>query len=426
MRILVNRYDVNSLHRILLRPRKGIGGAAVRDIVSSGQEVGLRLMDMVLLKTFTMGEPYGFLLESLSAGEITVLDVETTGLNPVRDEVIEIASVKLSKGKLCEKFHCYVKNTVLVGDSQKIHGLTDKFLQEHGKDPAEALDAFKHFIGNGLVVGHNIAFDVRILLGYAIRLGIQMAIWSFEDTLNMAKRFLAAERYNLESLTNLLGLSARPSHKAMDDVLSTLELLARLVKFITPGANKRKEIVLKYEKSFRPLAESIQAWRNHLNSRRPPELLDIILYESGLSNYYQGDPKRLHNLKKLQLVFAEKDNAKLDPQSAMEEILSFTALSKNIDHLMENDNRVPVITLHQAKGLEFDNVFIVGVAEDEIPHYYSKKEGRIEEERRLFYVGMTRGKKRLIISSSKRDLSGRPKMPSQFLKCIGPDVIQKE
>lgn len=426
LRILVNRYDVNSLHRILLRPRKGIGDAAVRDIVSSGQEVGLRLMDMVLLKTFTMGEPYGFLLESLSAGEITVLDVETTGLIPVRDEVIEIAGVKLSKGKVCEKFHCYVKNTVPVGDSQKIHGLTDKFLQVHGKDPAEALDAFKHFIGNGPVVGHNIAFDVRILVGHAIRSGIQMAIWSFEDTLDMAKRFLTAERYDLESLTNLLGLSARPSHKAMDDVLCTLKLLGRLVKFATPGASKRKEIVSKYEKSFKPLAESIQAWRNHLNSRRPPELLDIILYESGLRNYYQGDPKRLQHLEELQRIFAERDNAKLDPQSAMEEILSFTALSKNIDHLMENDNRVPVITLHQAKGLEFDNVFIVGVAEDEIPHYYSKKEGRIEEERRLFYVGMTRGKKRLIISNSKRDLSGRPKMPSQFLKCIAPDVIQKE
>ncbi|MCK4814601.1 DNA helicase UvrD, partial [bacterium] len=344
LRILVNRYDVNSLHRILLRPRKAIGGAAVRDIVSSGQKVGLRQTDMVLPRTFTMGEPYGLLLERLSVGEITVIDVETTGLIPVRDEVIEIADIKLSKGKICEKFHCHVKNTIPVGDSQKIHGLTDEFLREQGKDSAEALDGFKHFIGNSLVVGHNIGFDVRILLGNAIRSGIQMPIWSFEDTLDIAKRFLTADRYDLESLANLLGLSARPSHKAMDDVLSTLELLARLVKFITPGANKRKEIVLKYEKSFRPLAESIQAWRNHLNSRRPPELLDIILYESGLSNYYQGDPKRLHNLKKLQLVFAEKDNAKLDPQSAMEEILSFTALSKNIDHLMESDNRVPVIT----------------------------------------------------------------------------------
>lgn len=428
LRILVNRYDVNSLHRILLRPRKGIGDAAIKDIVSSGKKVGLRLTDMVLLRTFTMGEPYGFLLERLSMGEITVVDVETTGLIPVRDEVIEIAGIKLLKGKVCEKFHCYVKNTVPVGDSQKIHGLSDEFLQEHGKDPAEALAGFKHFIGNSLVVGHNIGFDVRILLGSATRSGIQMPIWSFEDTLDIAKRFLAADRYDLESLTNLLGLSARPSHKAMDDVLCTLELLAHLVKFITPGTSKRKGIVSKYAKTFKSLAESIQAWRNRLNLRRPPELLDIILYESGLRNYYQGDPKRLQHLQELQRIFAEKDkdNAELDPQSAMEEILSYTALSKNIDHLMDNDNRVPVITLHQAKGLEFDNVFIVGVAEDEIPHYYSKKEGRIEEERRLFYVGMTRGKKRLIISNSKRDLSGRPKMPSQFIKCIVPEVIWRE
>jgi len=75
--------------------------------------------------------------------------------------------------------------------------------------------------------------------------------------------------------------------------------------------------------------------------------------------------------------------------------LQYAALARNVDHLQDGDDRVPIITIHQAKGLEFDTVFIAGLFEGELPRRRSVDEGRLEEERRLFYVALTRARRRL-------------------------------
>jgi DNA helicase-2/ATP-dependent DNA helicase PcrA len=81
--------------------------------------------------------------------------------------------------------------------------------------------------------------------------------------------------------------------------------------------------------------------------------------------------------------------------------------------------------MHQAKGLEFDVVFIAGASEGEIPHYYSVKEGRLEEEKRLFYVGLTRAKKKLFISGYRKNQWGYSKGLSQFISYIPNDTIRR-
>ena len=72
-------------------------------------------------------------------------------------------------------------------------------------------------------------------------------------------------------------------------------------------------------------------------------------------------------------------------------------------------------TLHSAKGLEFEKVFIAGVVEDVLPHLHSKTPAEIEEERRLFYVGATRAKDELFLSVVKSRYD-KPCSPSRFLK----------
>ena len=91
------------------------------------------------------------------------------------------------------------------------------------------------------------------------------------------------------------------------------------------------------------------------------------------------------------------------------------------------ENKVSLMTLHSAKGLEFESCFIMGVEDHLLPHEKSVLETGVEEERRLFYVGMTRAKKHLTLSMSQnRKYMGSSKKtsPSRFLHEIPKELIQ--
>lgn len=96
----------------------------------------------------------------------------------------------------------------------------------------------------------------------------------------------------------------------------------------------------------------------------------------------------------------------------------------------EVDDGINLMTLHSAKGLEFNDVFLVGMEEGIFPHNRSfESESELEEERRLCYVGITRAKEHLwLMNAKKRTLFGQVSMnfPSRFIKEINSDLIDKE
>ena len=129
-------------------------------------------------------------------------------------------------------------------------------------------------------------------------------------------------------------------------------------------------------------------------------LIALLLEVSGLRKHIQnGDDRsieREENVKALCSI-AQEFNSK-DPPDGLEALLEHTALVSQVDELEDADDSVTLITLHQAKGLEFPVVFIVGVEEGLLPHSRSMdSEEQLEEERRLCYVGMTRAKDRLYL-----------------------------
>ncbi|MGQ9646196.1 MAG: DNA helicase PcrA [Thermodesulfobacteriota bacterium] len=115
---------------------------------------------------------------------------------------------------------------------------------------------------------------------------------------------------------------------------------------------------------------------------------------------------------------------------ALETFLDKVSLVTDVDLYEDKGNRVSLMTLHCAKGLEFPLVFIVGVEEGLLPHYRRGEEIEdLEEERRLFYVGMTRAKERLFLSRAQRRHTfgiGQANLPSRFLDEIPTDLIQWE
>jgi DNA helicase-2/ATP-dependent DNA helicase PcrA len=138
--------------------------------------------------------------------------------------------------------------------------------------------------------------------------------------------------------------------------------------------------------------------------------------ESGLRQFYSNEPKRNRHLDELLKIFQSRDQVNTSAHSALEQLTQAVALARNVDHLDENDRRVPVLTVHQTKGLEFDAVFVVGVSEGEFPAYLACRDGREEEERRLFYVAITRARRRLFLSSYQLNDRNKPAGPSRFLR----------
>ncbi len=89
------------------------------------------------------------------------------------------------------------------------------------------------------------------------------------------------------------------------------------------------------------------------------------------------------------------------PPHTLEAFLERSALISDMDTADEDEGKIALMTLHNAKGLEFPIVFIAGLEEGLLPHQFSLAEGNVEEERRLCYVGMTRAKKRLYLTWSR-------------------------
>jgi DNA helicase-2/ATP-dependent DNA helicase PcrA len=161
-----------------------------------------------------------------------------------------------------------------------------------------------------------------------------------------------------------------------------------------------------------------------MSVQRPADLLNTVLDESGLRGFYAAEPHRLDNLQRLAASFDARDDRRLHPETSLRALLRFAALAKNMDLVSENDNQVVSITVHQAKGLEFDTVFIAGAVDNELPSYYSLQNGDLEEEKHLFYVAMTRAKERLYISSHRCNERGFHNAESRFLQPLGPLLVR--
>ncbi len=160
------------------------------------------------------------------------------------------------------------------------------------------------------------------------------------------------------------------------------------------------------------------------------DLIDKILEYTGMKSELESiggidSEIRLENLqefKSIALAFEERGIYSL------EEFLENIALVSDFGQYKDTEDCVNVMTLHSAKGLEFDVVFLTGMEENVFPHFRSvDNEDELEEERRLCYVGITRAKEKLyLLNAKRRTLFGRTDVnsPSRFVNEITPDLLE--
>lgn len=157
----------------------------------------------------------------------------------------------------------------------------------------------------------------------------------------------------------------------------------------------------------------------------------FVVIESGLENHLKSgdeeDKERLENIYELVTLAQKYDH--LPRGEGIAELLTDAALATDQDELTRTTNAVKLMTVHAAKGLEFDHVFISGL-EDGLFPYEGTDEGRDgEEERRLFYVALTRARKKIFLSfAASRNIFGMQKIniPSEFITDIDESLIEVE
>ena len=165
------------------------------------------------------------------------------------------------------------------------------------------------------------------------------------------------------------------------------------------------------------------------------EMVDLVLNESGMKAEYTGDKSleseiRLENLEEFKSI--TKGYEEEYGVISLTDFLNEVAIVSDVSEHQDSTNKVSLMTIHAVKGLEFDNVFIVGMEEGLFPHYNAINSGsiaEIEEERRLCYVAITRAKKNLwMLNTKKRMLFGNTQinMPSRFMDEIDTKYLETE
>jgi ATP-dependent DNA helicase UvrD/PcrA len=190
-------------------------------------------------------------------------------------------------------------------------------------------------------------------------------------------------------------------------------------------------------KSIDRFVAVLEELRAKAESTPVEELLQDILESTGYLEALRAERTveaegRIENLEELVGVAAEFDqNRALEGDqelSPLEEFLQQISLFTQTDDIADKESLVTLMTLHNAKGLEYDAVFVIGLEEGVFPHARSLEEGDEEEERRLAYVGVTRARKRLTLTHAReRRLFGGAErnLPSRFLDEIPHELTER-
>ena len=184
---------------------------------------------------------------------------------------------------------------------------------------------------------------------------------------------------------------------------------------------------------IRPFVDFVQKFRSQLEYLSVTELLNKVIEETGYVEELKAEDTeesraRIENIDELisKVVSYEQDAE----EPSLDGFLSEVALIADIDSVEESDNRVLLMTLHSAKGLEFPNVYLAGMEDGIFPSYMTITEGdasELEEERRLCYVGITRAMKELTLTAAQqRMIRGETQYSkvSRFIREIPRELVE--
>lgn len=431
LHLAVNPFDNNSARRLCLNWGKGIGEATVKKILSSDyRKLGIALSDFLRPDVLRYADTYGTLLQALDEGRLTVFDVESTGTSTSTDEIVQLAAVTLNRdGQVTARFNRLVKPSGPVGESEKIHHISDERLKAEGEPPEKVFADFLAFTRNHILAGHNVSYDIHILMSQIRRLGmdpVETPAWV--DTLEIFRRYYPElKNHKLEYLGEVFKVHHKSSHNAYDDILATAEILMYAVNHhLRPERDARRACISPYVSLFMPMARIVQDISRMSWKQNPNALIGQVISQLNMDEYFtqHGKTRERQHLEELKRCAEAYPDYGRPPQDVLQEYLAMTALDAGDEILWQSGQAgIPIATVHQAKGMEFDFVFMAGMADENFPSFGALKAGMLMEEKRLFYVAITRARKRLFISWNIQSSRFGDAGASRFIANLPKDTV---
>ncbi len=160
--------------------------------------------------------------------DLLVFDLETTGLNPIEDEIVEVGAVKISQGKIVETFETLVKPLQIIPEEViRVHGITNAMVKD-APGIEKVIPDFYKFAENCVLIAYNIDFDFRFLNHQSTKLGYKFSNKQI-DALIVARTGLPGlKNYKLKTVAEALNVSLENAHRAVHDAIATAEVVIKL------------------------------------------------------------------------------------------------------------------------------------------------------------------------------------------------------
>lgn len=157
--------------------------------------------------------------------DYVLVDIETTGLSPITDEIIEIGAIKVKQNKIVDKYNELIKvNREISPFITNLTGITNEMLQT-GKNPITVYKEFIDFIGENVIIGHNVNFDLGFLTDKCKKYINYNLTNDYVDTMYLARRLVKdTMNYKLGTLAEYFNVSYEGAHRGLKDVEITYEV----------------------------------------------------------------------------------------------------------------------------------------------------------------------------------------------------------
>jgi DNA polymerase III epsilon subunit family exonuclease len=204
----------------------------------TGKKKGLNdpLLDYVTSACATINNR-STLKQKIQETSFCVLDLETTGLDMLNDVIINIGAAKLKRGKITKLFEAYTKPPISIpAESTEFHGMVDSMFEDKPVI-GEVLPELLQFVGDSVIVGHHINFDIRMLhrqLKELYDVGISNSVWL--DTMFLYQMAHEDQKHQpLEHLLERYCVQCDQRHTALGDVVATARVFVKIMKELPPS-----------------------------------------------------------------------------------------------------------------------------------------------------------------------------------------------
>ena len=432
-RVLVNPTDSEAVRRLAERYVKDVGAQTMKRVQEQG-ELGISLVSYMDPGLYQYGDPYATLIDAYRRGNVVVYDTETTGLNLDKDQAFQVSAIRLGpNGEITDTLdQMMVPTREICAAAQATHHQTIETIRQRGGiSMREGMEKFLRFCKGSVLVGHNnLGFDSPLVQRMLKELGLpQLDVVAEYDTLVLAHQLMPKSvDHKLGTLCSQFGIVNEAAHDALGDITATGKLLSCfLERMVVPQTMARMQALAVYRPKFEKMFQFIQELRVDYLEKNDVSGLAHRVAELCKVRSDNRDESALFALDDLLFTI---DNSEIEDGVAyLREMIRDSALSgSQIDLLLDKLKKIPIITVHQSKGCEFDTVIIADADDNSYPSSVAQREHLEEEEKRVFYVAISRAKKKLVLISSQWNRSKYGKVwenpQSRYIRNIPGDCIE--